>query len=177
MRFVETDIVGAYLIYPELIQDDRGFFARTWCRQEFSERGLDSEMSQCSISYNKRCGTLRGMHYQQPPHSEVKLVRCTHGAIFDVIVDLRSDSPSQGRWFGCRLSSAERNALYVPAGCAHGFLTLEDDSEVLYQMSAPHHAESAAGVRWNDPMFGIRWPLAVQVISERDDSYPDYEKK
>lgn len=154
--------------------DERGFFARTWCSREFEEHGLNPKLVQCSISFNVRRGTLRGMHYQAAPFAEAKLVRCTQGTIYDVVVDLRPDSPTFRQWTGARLSSENRHMMYVPEGCAHGFLTLEDETEVFYQMSEFYRAEAARGVRWNDPQFGIAWPEEVVVISERDRTYPDF---
>lgn len=174
MRFIPTPLAGAYLIEPEPVPDERGFFARTWCRNEFAENGLNPDLLQCNISYNKTRGTLRGMHYQQAPHAEAKLVRCTQGGIYDVIIDLRPDSGTFTRWFGAELTAENRNALYVPEGFAHGFITLRDDTEVLYQMTEFFHAECAAGVRWDDPVFSIQWPAEVKVISERDKSYRNF---
>ena len=171
MRFIPTHLAGAYLIEPEPVSDERGFFARTWCRNEFAEMGLTPNLVQCNISYNKARGTLRGMHYQKAPHAEAKLVRCTQGAVYDVIVDLRSDSNTFKQWLGVELTAENRNALYVPKGFAHGFISLKDDTEVLYQMSEFFHAEFAAGLRWDDPAFSIRWPIDVKVISERDLAY------
>src|SRR5712664_662481 len=149
MRFIPTQLAGAYLIEPEPISDDRGFFARTYCRNEFAKMGLNSNLVQCNISYNKVRGTLRGMHYQKAPRAEAKLVRCTQGSIYDVIVDLRSDSKTFTQWFGVELTAENRKALYVPEGYAHGFITLKDDTEVLYQMSEFFYSEYAAGVRWD----------------------------
>ena len=174
MRFTETKVAGAYLIEPEPIADERGFFARTWCREEFAANGLDPELAQANISFNIRKGTLRGLHYQEVPHAEAKLVRCTTGAIFDVAVDLRSGSPTYLGWFGAELSDDNRSMLYVPEGCAHGFLTLTDGAEVAYQMSAPYAPEAARGVRFDDPAFGIEWPGEVVVINQRDRTYPDF---
>lgn len=175
MIFTPTSIRGAYVVEPERLEDERGFFARTWCEREFREAGLDPRVVQCNISFNGARGTLRGLHWQARPHEEAKLVRCTQGAIHDVIVDLRPNSPSYTGHFAIELSSTNRKALYVPGSCAHGFLTLEEDTEVFYQMSEFYVAEAARGVRWNDPAFGIEWPEPVRVISERDASYPDYE--
>jgi dTDP-4-dehydrorhamnose 3,5-epimerase len=175
MRFNESKVAGVYLIEPEPIADERGFFARTWCREEFAANGLNPELAQANISFNARKGTLRGMHYQADPHGEAKLVRCTRGAIFDVAVDLRPGSPTYRGWFGAELSDANRAMLYVPEGCAHGFLTLDDATEVAYQMSAPYAPAAARGVRWDDPALGIRWPGEVLVINERDRSYPDVD--
>lgn len=174
MRFIPTHLAGAWLIEPDLILDERGFFARSWCQNEFAGKGLNANLVQCNISFNKKKGTLRGMHYQKKPHEEAKLVRCTQGGIYDVIVDLRNDSNTFFQWFGVELTAENRKALYIPEGFAHGFITLKDDSEVLYQMSEFFHADCAAGVRWNDPVFSIQWPIDVQVISERDRNYPDF---
>jgi dTDP-4-dehydrorhamnose 3,5-epimerase len=174
MIFTETILMGAYLIKAERLEDERGFFARVWCCREFEAHGLGTALAQCNVSFNVSRGTLRGMHYQVAPHEEAKLVRCTMGAIYDVIVDLRRGSPTYRRHFGEVLSAENRNMLYIPEGFAHGFITLEDRTEVFYQMSAFYDAESARGVRWDDPAFGIRWPAEVRVISERDRSYPDF---
>jgi dTDP-4-dehydrorhamnose 3,5-epimerase len=174
MRFTETKVAGAFLIEPEPIADERGFFARTWCREEFADHGLSPELAQANISFNHRKGTLRGLHYQAPPHAEAKLVRVTRGAIWDLALDLRRDSPTYLVWFGAELSDANRAMLYVPEGCAHGFLTLTDDAEVAYQMSAPYAPEAARGVRFDDPAFGIEWPGEVVVVNERDRTYADF---
>jgi dTDP-4-dehydrorhamnose 3,5-epimerase len=170
----DTEIAGVRVIEPERFEDERGFFARTWDVDEFAQHGLNQRVVQCSISYNRRRGTLRGMHYQAPPHEEAKLVRCTAGAIFDVAVDLRPGSPTFTQWFGVELSAENRLALYITEGCAHGFLTLTDDSEILYQMSALYAPHAARGARWDDPAFGIRWPDDVAVINDRDRTYPDF---
>jgi dTDP-4-dehydrorhamnose 3,5-epimerase len=174
MIFTETPLAGAFVVEPERIADERGFFARTWCVEEFAARGLEARLVQCSVSYNGRRGTLRGMHYQIAPHEEVKLVRCTAGAIYDVIVDLRPASPTHQHWFGVELSAANRLALYIPRGFAHGFQTLADESEVFYQMAEFYHPESARGVRYDDPAFGIAWPLPISVIGGSDSGYADY---
>jgi dTDP-4-dehydrorhamnose 3,5-epimerase len=174
MIFRDTAIAGVCAIEPERLEDDRGFFARTWDPDEFGEHGLNPVLAQCSISYNRARGTLRGLHYQAAPHEEAKLVRCTAGAIFDVAVDLRPDSSTFRAWFGVELSAENRLALYVPEGCGHGFLTLADDSEVLYQISQAYVPEAGRGVRWNDPAFAIRWPAEVVVMNERDASYEDF---
>ena len=174
MRFTETKVAGAFLIEPQPIADERGFFARTWCREEFADHGLTPELAQANISFNSRKGTLRGLHYQADPHAEAKLVRVTRGAIWDLALDLRRDSPTYLAWFGAELSDGNRAALYVPEGCAHGFLTLTDGAEVAYQMSAPFAAQAARGVRFDDPAFGITWPGEVVVINERDRTYPDF---
>lgn len=175
MLFRETRLPGVFEIGMTLLPDERGFFARTWCQNEFKEHGLESNLVQCSISFNRHRGTLRGVHYQAEPFGEAKIVRCTAGSIFDVALDLRKDSPTYKQWFGTVLSAENRLSLYVPKGCAHGFLSLTDNAEVLYQMSEFFHPESAHGVRWNDPAFQIEWPGKVEVISERDRTLPDFE--
>ncbi len=175
MLFTETVLKGAYLIEPEKVEDERGFFARSFCVREFEKHGLNPRLVQCNISYNSKKGTLRGMHYQKAPYAEAKLVRCTRGAIYDVIADLRPASPCFKMNFGIRLDESNRKMLYIPEGFAHGFITLEDDSEVFYQMSEFYSPQHAAGFRWNDPFFRIQWPLEVAVISERDKTYPDFE--
>ena len=172
MIFTETKLKGAFIIDIEPIEDERGFFARSWCREEFEAHGLNPQLAQCNISFNKKKGTLRGMHYQKPPHEEAKLVRCTLGAIFDVIIDLRPDSSTCNQWLGTELTAKNRRMLYIPEGFAHGFLTLEDSTEVFYQMSTPYHPESIAGVRWNDPAFNIVWPeVKTYLISDKDQNY------
>jgi dTDP-4-dehydrorhamnose 3,5-epimerase len=178
LRFLETPLPGVWLIEPERVEDERGWFARTFDREEFRARGLNPEVVQCNSSHNLRRDTLRGMHYQAEPHGESKLVRCTRGAIFDVAVDLRSDSPSYCAWHGVELSAENGHALYIPAGLAHGFQTLADGCDVLYQMGHRFVPEAARGVRWNDPAFGIEWPdtHGVRTISEKDSSYPDLQK-
>jgi dTDP-4-dehydrorhamnose 3,5-epimerase len=175
MIFRETKAPGAFEIYPELINDNRGFFGRTWCQKEFEAHGLNSRLAQCSISFSKRKGTLRGMHYQIGEHAEAKLVRCTKGSVYDVVLDLRPQFPTFKSWIAVVLTGESRNMVYVPEGCAHGFLTLEDETEVFYQMSEFYNAESARGVRWDDPAFQIEWPGKVEVISERDRTYPNFE--
>jgi dTDP-4-dehydrorhamnose 3,5-epimerase len=174
MTFLETKISGVFEIRPELARDERGFFGRSWCQKEFASHGLDSRLVQCNISGNFRKGTLRGMHYQSAPFAETKLVRCTRGSIFDVALDLRPDSPTHKQWVAFVLSAENHHMLCIPEGCAHGFLTLEDHCEVFYQMSEFYDPESARGVRWNDPAFGIEWPERAEVISARDASYPDF---
>jgi dTDP-4-dehydrorhamnose 3,5-epimerase len=176
MTFQETKLRGVLEIHVEPKRDERGFFARTWCRKEFKSHGLNSELAQCSISFNTRKGTLRGMHYQAAPHAETKLVRCTRGAIYDVVLDLRPPSPTFRNWIAVVLTAEKRNMIYVPEGCAHGFLTLQEESEVCYQISEFYDAESARGVRWDDPAFRIAWPERVEVISERDRTYPNFEQ-
>lgn len=176
MKFTSTRLPGAYVIDLERREDERGFFARAWCRDEFDAHGLVSDLAQCSISHNARAGTLRGMHFQTSPHEETKLVRCTAGAILDVILDLRPDSPTHTQWVAVELDATRANALYVPKGFAHGFQTLVDYTDVLYMISDPYVPEAASGVRWDDSAFGIEWPRAkVRTISERDRSWPDYE--
>jgi dTDP-4-dehydrorhamnose 3,5-epimerase len=172
LKFVSTPLDGAYLVRPELIEDERGFFARSFCQEEFGTQGLARAVSQCNISWNRKRGTLRGLHYQARPHAEAKIVRCTRGSIWDVIVDLRPHSPTRHRWHAVELNADNRLALYVPEDFAHGFQTLADDSEVLYQMSEPHHPDSARGLRWDDPRLKIAWPLPNPILSERDRSYP-----
>lgn len=174
MIFTETPLKGAYIIDPERLMDERGFFARTWCRQEFAQHGIHAEFVQCNISYNHRKGTLRGMHYQAAPHAEEKLVRCTAGLIHDVIVDLRDRSDTYRQWYAVELSSDNRRMLYIPGGFAHGFQTLADNVEVFYQMSEYYFADYARGIRWNDPSFGFQWPEPITAMSERDQRYPDY---
>lgn len=174
MKFQPTPLEGARVIEVEPLTDERGSFARTWCREEFQKHGLVPELAQCSLSVTTKKGTIRGLHFQRPPHEEAKLVRCTTGRIYDVIVDLRPASSSFKRWFSVELTAAAHNALYVPPGVAHGFQTLEDGCEVFYQMSCPHHPASASGVRWDDPAFHIAWPLPVSIISQADRSYPDF---
>ena len=174
MKFSPTALVGAYVIDIEPVADERGFFVRSWCREEFARRGLNPDLAQCSISFNKKRGTLRGMHYQAKPHEETKVVRCTRGAIYDVILDLRPESSTFRKWIAVELSADNRRMLYIPAGLAHGFQSLTDDTEVFYQISTPYHPESARGARWNDPAFGIEWPVAERVISDKDRQYPDF---
>ncbi|MGH2740958.1 MAG: dTDP-4-dehydrorhamnose 3,5-epimerase family protein [Thermoleophilaceae bacterium] len=177
MRLEETPLAGAWLVELDRHEDERGFFARTFDRAEWVARGMDPTVAQCNTSFNALAGTLRGMHFQADPHGEPKLVRCTRGAIWDAIVDVRADSPTHRRWFAAELTAGNGRALYVPVGMAHGFQTLEDDSEVLYMMGHEYVPESARGVRWDDPAFGIEWPeppVGGRTISERDAAYPDY---
>ena len=173
--FRETVLKGAFVIEPEKRQDVRGFFARTFCRQEFAEHGLEVAVAQSSISFSPRKGTLRGMHYQTAPFEEVKLVRCTMGRIHDVIIDLRPESPTFRKTFAIELSAENRKMVYIPRAFAHGFQTLEENSEVFYQMSETYSPDHARGVRWNDPAFGIVWPPAERLIHERDQSYADFQ--
>jgi dTDP-4-dehydrorhamnose 3,5-epimerase len=172
MIFTESPLPGAFLIDLERNSDERGFFARAYSSQEFAAKGLELKPDQCSVSYNTRKGTLRGMHYQSAPHEEHKLVRCTAGAIFDVIVDVRPRSSNYKRWFGTELTAQNRRSLFVPPGFAHGFITLSDEAEVYYMISVPFAPQHAQGFRWNDPAFAIQWPLAPSVISPRDAAYP-----
>jgi len=172
MIFTETKLRGAYVIEPEKLEDERGFFARTWSADEFSAKRLNSPLVQCNTSWNKRKGTVRGMHFQDPPHQEAKLVRCTAGALYDVVVDLRRESPTWGQWFGIELSRENLRMIFVPEGFAHGYQTLVDDTDVFYQVSTYYHAESARGVRWDDPTLAIEWPLPISVISQRDRMLP-----
>ena len=172
MRFVATELPGAFVIELEPYGDERGLFARTFCAREFAEHGLAREFVQCSTSYNLRAGTIRGMHWQLAPHAEAKLVRCTAGAIYDAIVDLRPGSPTRGRWLGVELSAGTRRMLYIPEGFAHGFQTLCDGTEVAYQMSAWHEPTAARGFRFDDPSLAIPWPLPVGAVAKRDRELP-----
>lgn len=172
MKFTPVPIQGAYLIDVKRIVDDRGFFGRLWCKKEFDDQGLKSVIVQSNIGVSKTKGTLRGLHYQRAPHQEVKIVRCPRGAIFDVIVDLRPDSPTYKQWFGLELNQENATMLYVPEGCATGYLTLRDDTEIYYHATESYHPESAAGVRYDDPAFGIQWPAPIAVISDNDKQWP-----
>jgi dTDP-4-dehydrorhamnose 3,5-epimerase len=173
MRFTKLDIVGAFLIEIEAHHDERGFFARTFCKSEFANHGMNATLVQCSTSFNARRGTLRGLHYQAAPHEETKIVRCTAGAIFDVIVDSRTRSSTFGTWFATELTSRNRRMMYVPEGVAHGFQTLEDESEVFYQISTEFTPEAGRGIRWDDPHLSIPWPLREdRIISPRDAEFP-----
>lgn len=174
MIFTETKLNGAFVIEPEKLEDERGFFARTWCGHEFTNHGLNPCIAQCSISFNRKRGTLRGMHYQVAPHEESKIVRCTRGAIYDVIIDLRPDSTTFTEWLAVELNAENRRMLYIPEAFAHGFQTLEDNTEIFYQISEFYAPEQARGVRWDDPAFGIEWPLAERTISTRDRTYRDF---
>ena len=174
MEFTETTLRGSFLVGFNKIVDHRGFFARGWCRDEFASHGLNPNMAQLNIGFSHKKGTLRGLHYQDPPHQEAKFVRCTRGALFDVIVDLRPGSPTRGQWFGAELTDGNARMIYAPEGFAHGYQTLTDDTEMYYLTSAPYAAAAAHGVRYNEPAFGIAWPLPVAVISDVDASWPDY---
>jgi len=175
--FRDTPIAGALILEPERHVDERGSFARVWCARELERQGADARLVQCSISFNARKGTLRGLHYSVPPHAEVKVVRCVRGAMYDVLVDLRPGSPSYRRHFALTLTADNALALYVPEGVAHGFETLEDSTDVLYQMSVFFDPACARGVRWDDPAFGVPWPDVDPILSDRDRSYPDYDRR
>jgi dTDP-4-dehydrorhamnose 3,5-epimerase len=174
MTFHETKLVGVFEVHVEPKFDERGFFARSWCQKEFESHGLTPKVVQCSISFNARKGTLRGIHYQDTPYTETKIVRCTKGAIYDVVIDLRPGSQTFKNWVAVDLTESNRKMIYIPEGCAHGFLTMEDNTEVFYQMSEVYNAELARGVRFNDAAFQIVWPAQIEVISERDRNYPDF---
>lgn len=172
MNFTETRIPGAWIVDPKPIVDDRGLFAMTWLPAEFESRGLDASLAQCNLAWNHQRGTLRGMHFQRAPHAQAKLVRCTRGAMLDVVVDLREGSPTYRQWASIELNQDNRRMLYIPKGLAHGYLTLTDGVEVFYQTSSPWAPQAEAGVRWNDPAFGITWPFEPVKISERDATWP-----
>lgn len=177
MKFLPTALAGAFVVEPERNSDERGFFARTWCRREFAQNGIDVEILQSSVSHNRLAGTLRGMHFSWPPSNEGKLVRCERGAVYDVIIDLRPDSATFMKHIAVELTEENRCALYIPPGFAHGFQTLADDTEVLYMMTDFYRPELADGVRFDDPAFGIRWPRPVTVIVERDRNFPDFDRE
>ena len=175
MTFIETQLKGVFIIEPKRFADERGFFAQSFSARQFEERGLTPLVAECNISYNRSAGTLRGMHFQRAPHAQAKLVRCTRGSIFDVAVDLRPESPTFKRWVGVELTAESRRLLFVPEGFAHGYQTLEDDTEVFYQVSERYAPECAGGVRWDDPAFGIAWPdVGRRVLIDRDAEYPDF---
>lgn len=176
MRFTELTLPGAFVIGPERHEDARGWFARTFCRDEFVAQGLAGDFVQCSTSFNLRRGTLRGMHFQRAPHEETKLVRCTRGAVFDVLLDLRADGPACCRWQAIELTADNGLAIYLPGGLAHGFQTLTDNTEVFYQMATRHCADAASGVRWDDPAFAIDWPIRPPILSDRDAAYRDFRR-
>ena len=176
MIFTKTNLEGAYVIDIEKKEDDRGFFARTFCAQEFLSNELDSTFVQANTSFNYKKGTLRGMHFQKSPYEEDKLVRCTKGSIFDVIIDIRKDSPTYKKWFGVELSEENRKSLFVPKGFAHGYLTLEDNSEVTYLVTEFYTPEADSGIKFDDPAFNIEWPMTPVVISEKDSNHPDYKE-
>lgn len=175
MTFTETPLEGAWIIDIARIEDERGFFARTWSPDEFAARGLDPTLAQCNVAWNHRRGTIRGMHFQRSPMEEVKIVRCTRGAILDTIIDLRPASPTYCQWISVELTEDNRRMLYIPFGFAHGYQTLVDGVETYYHVSAAYSPEHASGVRWNDPRFGLRWPLEPTVISARDRDWPDFD--
>ncbi len=174
MRFTPTPVAGAWIVETDPVHDDRGFFARVYCRDTFLAHGIDLPVPQINTAFNARRGTLRGMHYQAPPHAEGKLIRCIAGAVFDVILDIRRDSASCGQWFGVDLSAEGGNALYVPPGCAHGYVSLTERSELFYLMSTAQASTSARGIRWNDARFAVAWPIEPVVMSERDRGWPDW---
>lgn len=176
MKFQETKLAGAYIVDLNLLQDDRGFFARMFCREEFAQHGLVPDVMQGNMSWNKAKGTLRGMHYQHHPYQETKFIRCTRGAIYDVIIDLRKDSPTYQQWIGVELTADNRTALFVPKDFAHGFITLQDDTEVFYLVSQSYQPGSEGGIRWNDPRFNIQWPIQPTCISPKDAAWPDYRE-
>jgi dTDP-4-dehydrorhamnose 3,5-epimerase len=175
LKFTETFLRGAFLIELEPHGDERGSFARTFCHDEFERHNLNPSVAQCSTSFNARRGTLRGMHYQTKPHEEAKLVRCTRGAIYDLIVDIRPESETFKKWFAVELTALNLRMLYIPEGFAHGFQTLEDESEVFYQISASYHPESSRGIRWDDPAFDFRWPIEERIMSDRDRAFADFK--
>jgi dTDP-4-dehydrorhamnose 3,5-epimerase len=172
MRFTETELAGVFIVDIDALEDERGFFARSWCALEFAAQGLDSCVVQCNISFNRHAGTLRGLHYQRAPHEEVKLVRCIRGRAWDVVADLRPDSPSWRQWTAIELSADNHRMVYIPGGVAHGFQTLVPDTELFYQMGSFYEPGAAAGVRWDDPVLGIDWPLGNPVVSDRDRTLP-----
>ncbi|MHA6250226.1 dTDP-4-dehydrorhamnose 3,5-epimerase [Pontibacter sp. CAU 1760] len=175
MIFTETKLKGAFIIDVKRLEDERGFFGRSYCKREMEEHGLNTNMVQANVSYNKKKGTLRGMHMQVSPYEETKLVRCTRGAIYDVIIDMREDSETYKQWIGVELTADNYRMLFVPEGFAHGFITLEDNSDVTYNVTQYYTPGSERGIRWNDPAFNIEWPIEPQVISEKDQAHPDFE--
>lgn len=177
MKFLKTPLSGLYLVEFETLPDDRGFFARSFCVNEFQMLGLETAVVQCNISFNEKAGTLRGLHFQAPPHEEAKLIRCARGAIYDVAVDIRSDSPTYLNWYAVDLTSDNRRMMFIPRGFAHGFQTLEDSTEVFYLMSEFYHPESSRGLRWDDPALAIAWPLGNSILSEKDRAYPLLDRR
>ena len=176
MTFEEIELKGAFVVGLKKIEDNRGFFARAWCQKEFADAGLNPNLVQINLAVSQKAGTLRGMHFQEAPHAEAKLIRCTRGRIFDVMIDLRPESPTHRKWFGLELSAENHRMLYIPEGFAHGYLTLTDDAEMLYQTSQFFASTSARGVRYDDPAFAIAWPRPVSVISDADRNWPDYTR-
>ena len=176
MKFNETNVDGCFVVEPDRFDDERGFFARIWDSKEFNQRGLSTTFAQFNLAFNHKAATLRGMHFQSAPHAEVKLVRCTRGAVYDVIVDLRPDSRTYLKWAGVELTADNYRTFYVPKGCAHGYVTLVDGAEVAYQVSETYAPQAAGGVRWNDPAFKVDWPIQPKIINPRDATYPDYKK-
>lgn len=172
MKFIETPLAGLYVVEIEPLNDDRGFFARGFCARDFQAQGLEPTVAQCNISFNEKAGTLRGLHFQASPHEEAKLIRCTRGAIYDVAVDIRPNSPTYLKWYATELTSESRRMMFIPRGFGHGFQTTVDKSEVFYLMSEFYHPESARGLRWDDPMLRITWPIANPIISDKDRTYP-----
>lgn len=175
MKFIALPLEGAFLVELQKLEDERGFFSRSWCKNEFEAMGLNGNLAQCNIAFNKAKNTLRGMHYQVKPYDEAKLVRCTMGAIYDVILDLRLGSTTFKKWYAVELSAQNHKMVYVPEGLAHGYLTLADNSEIFYQMCEFYHSECTRGVRWNDPVFNIKWPDVKVLINKRDAEYPDFK--
>ncbi len=175
MKFIDTDVQGCFIIEPDRFDDERGYFSKIWDAKELADRGLSTSFAQFNLAFNHKAATLRGMHFQNAPHSEVKLVRCTRGVVYDVIIDLRPESPTYLKHAGVELSADNYRTFYVPRGCAHGYVTLVDGAEVAYQVSAAYAPNAAGGVRWNDPVFNIRWPIQPKIINKRDATYPDYE--
>jgi dTDP-4-dehydrorhamnose 3,5-epimerase len=172
LKFLETPISGLYVVELEVLSDERGFFARSFCTREFQALGLESKVAQCNVSFNSKAGTLRGLHFQAPPHEEARLVRCTRGAIYDVAVDIRPDSRTHRKWHAVELTAENRRMMFIPRGFAHGFQTLMDGTEVFYLMSEFYHPESGRGLRWDDPAIAIAWPLGNPIISDKDSAYP-----
>jgi len=175
MEFTETKIAGVVVIDIKRIEDDRGFFGRSWCIDELTKAGLDPTLKQVNIGFSPKAGTMRGMHLQTAPHAEIKIVRCTLGAVYDVALDLRPESPTFRQWYGLELTAENRRSLYIPEGCAHGYLTLTEDSEIYYFTSKAYAPDHATGYRYDDPAFGIEWPHSIEVISDADKGWPDFE--
>lgn len=174
MRFSKTGVSGAYVIDVDRIGDSRGYFGRLWCEKELAQFGIACHIAQSNVGFSPKAGTLRGLHYQKPPHQEVKIVRCTRGAVFDIVVDIRPDSPTFREWHGLELNPDNGSMLYVPEGCATGYLTLEDDSEIYYHTTKPYAPDAASGIRYDDPLFKIQWPREVVILSDSDKGWPDF---